>query len=724
MKDGGEERVVSTMCASHCGGSCLLRVHVKDGVITRTETDDGEEPQLRGCWRGRSLTQRIYSPDRVLYPLKRVGKRGEGKFERISWDEALDTVASEIRRVNDNYGPKSILYSPMAGDVTCLNVSTAGKVLARAGGFSTWWGATSFHGGMFASYFTYGTLFASNTRDDLPNSRLILMWGWDPASSINGTNTGFYLAEAKERGARIVGIDPLYNDSFAAFADDWIPLRPGTDTAMLIAMAYAMINEDLHDKNFLDTCTVGFDKFREYVLGIGDGIPKTPAWAEAITGVAAEKIERLARQYATTKPAALMAGVGPGRTAFGEQYHRATITLSAMTGNVGIHGGDPSARAWESIAGGYPYPITSGGAMPYVANPVESRPDFPRLWLHKREPNVHFVDLADAILNGKKGGYAADYKLLFMDNCDYLNQLPNINKIVQALNSLEFIVTEEQYMTATAQYADIVLPTTSFVEREDIAPGVGQAFYGFQPKIIEPLGECRPQFEISKALAERMGIDFCRETADELLRAQAEKAGISEYEAFKEKGVYWIERSEPYLAFKKQIEDPESHPFRTPSGKIEILSQQLSDMKDPLIPSVPKYIETWESVNDPLAEKYPLQLITKHAKGRANSKFHTLPWLQENSPQRVTISVADAETRGIRDGDRVRVFNGRGETVVPATVTQRMMPGVVVLPQGAWYKPDAAGVDQAGSANVLTKDTPSPAGSFAYNTALVQIEKN
>ena len=186
---------------------------------------------------------------------------------------------------------------------------------------------------MNAERVCYGNFFASNTRDDLVNSRLIMLWGWNPATTIGGTNTAWYLAQAKERGARVVAVDPKYHESAAAFAHEWIPICPSTDAATLIAMAHVMITEGLQDQTFLDTYTFGFDKFKGHVLGIDDGIAKTPAWAEVITGVFADTIERLAREYATTKPAALLTGVGPGRTACGEQYHRAAIVLAAMTGN-------------------------------------------------------------------------------------------------------------------------------------------------------------------------------------------------------------------------------------------------------------------------------------------------------------------------------------------------------------------------------------------------------
>ena len=195
------------------------------------------------------------------------------------------------------------------------------------------------------------------------------------------------------------------------------------------------------------------------------------------------------------------------------------------------------------------------------------------------------------------------------------------------------------------------------------------------------------------------------------------------YEAFKARGVHWIERGEPHVAFKQEIEDPENHPFSTPSGKIEIYSERIANLNDPLLPPIPKYIETWESVNDPLATQYPLQLVTKHSKRRANAQFDTVPWLQELIPQRVLINGGDARSRGIGDGDPVRVYNERGEMIIPAQVTERLMPGVAILPAGAWYAPDEQGIDRGGCANVLTRDEPSPAGAFPYNTALIEIEK-
>lgn len=719
------EMIIPTTCASHCGGSCLLKVHVRDGVIVRIETDDGPEPQLRGCLRGRAYRQRVYAKDRLLQPMKRIGKRGQGKFRPIDWDEALDTVADQLLRVREEYGNKSILLLPMSGDVVSLHgVATMSRLMAMFGGFTTWWGTTSFHGGMFASYFSYGTLYASNTRDDLLNSNMILMWGWNPAVTVTGTNSAWYMAQAREKGARIVAVDPYYTDSAAAFAQQWIPIKPGTDTAMLAAMAYVMIEEGLHDQHFVDGYTVGFDQFKAYVKGVDDKVPKTPGWAQEITGVQADTIISLAREYATTKPAALMSGTGPGRTAFGEQFHRATITLAAMTGNVGVSGGDPAARAWESAVGGYPYPISVGSALPYTANPVEKPGPYRGLWLQEAYPNVHYTRIADAILKGKAGGYPADYKLAIVCNANYVNSLPNINKIIRAMEALDFVVVEEQFMTATARYADIILPTTTYMERNDLAVGVGSAFFGMQNQVIEPVGQTRSHNDIAKDLAPRLGIeDYDPLSEKERLDKLIKKIKIDDSEKLLKTGTYRLPLSGPYVAFKDQIDDPENHPFKTPSGKIEIYSQQIADMNNPLIPPVAQYMEPWEGPRDPLRKKYPLQLLTNHWKGRANCQYANIPWIKEHTPQALHMNTRDADERGIATGDRVRVFNDRGETVIQAEVTERMMPGAVILPFGTWYSPDEDGVDRAGASNVLTRDEPSPAGSFAYNTALVQVQK-
>ncbi len=713
----------------------MVRVHVRDGVITRIETDDSEEPQLRACARGRAYRQRVYSPDRLKFPLKRAGARGEGKFDRITWDEALDTVASELKRVKETYGPAAILFQYGGGDCTVFHGGgLIDRLLCMAGGYTKTWGFLSHEAGLFASLATYGTLTTRSTRDDMLNSRLIIMWGWNPAVTVTGTNTPWYLAQAKEKGIKIVCVDPRHTDSAAVFASQWIPILPGTDAAMLIAMAYVIIKGNLQDQAFLDKYTVGFDQFRAYLLGQEDGIPKTPAWAESITGVPAATIEDLAIDYATTKPAALMCGISPGRSAYGEQYHRAAITLSAMTGNIGIHGGSSAGNVQQTAVGGYPFlkltGATVGSGAGNVANPVEQgaplrKHAFAAYGEHASSARVRYTRIADAILKGKTGGYPADFKFLYIAGTSFPNQYMDINKAVQALLKLEFVVVQEQLMTPTARFADIVLPVSSFYERNDVIAGHGMPpFYGYMHKVIEPLYESKSHLEIATELATRLGIsDYSDKTEDEWLREIIRGSYVPDYDVLKARGFYKVELPEPHVAFKEEIEGPANHPFPTPSGKIEIYSQQLADMNHPKLPPIPKYIETWESRNDPLAEKYPLQLITTHFRRRAHTQFENIPWLRELQTQAMSISPIDARARDINDGDKVRVFNDRGQTVITARVTERIVPGAVDIPEGAWFDLDERGVDRGGSANILTRDEPSPGGAIATNTCLVQVEK-
>jgi len=726
---GSGTEIVPTGACYDCGGRCVLKVHVKDGVAVRVETDDGEEPQLRACARGRAYRRQVYAPDRLLYPLKRTGERGKGEFKRISWDEALDTVAGELKRIKEAYGPKAVLLHVYSGQSTgTLHGAylTICQILRSFGGYTATWGGASAEGSVFASRATFGTLSTGHTRDDLVNSKLIILWGVNPATSVFGTNTSFYLAIAKEAGARIVVVDPRYTDSAAIFADEWIPIRPGTDTAMMSAMAYTMISERLHDQRFLDRYTVGFEQFRKYVMGEEDRVAKTPAWAEARTGIPARTIVELARRYATRKPAALIPGMAPGRTAYGEQYHRMAATLAAMTGNIGIHGGN--AAGFERGPVG---PMVPPIAFDKTDATYEER--LKALNIPQRlRSSVHVTRIWDAVLKGRAAGYPSDIKMVYIAWANPLNQIPNINKGIEALKKLEFIVVHDQFMTATARFADIVLPVTTIWERNDFArPWLSGSYFLYLNKVIEPAGEVRSDIDIFRDLAARLGLPqpFAGISEEDGIRMMVDGMGdvvgeIPDFQTFKREGVHKMKLSGPRLCFKAEIEDPGKHPFPTLSGKIEIYSKVLAGLNNAEVPPVPKYVEPWEGPEDPLTEKYPLQLITVHVKPRAHSCFANNPWLKDIEPQSLSISAKDAQLRGIADGDSVRVFNDRGETIVQAAVSERIMPGVVSLGEGAWYQPDHQGRDRAGSVNILTRDMYSPGGAFPSNSALVQVQRS
>jgi len=578
------EKIISTGCPHGCGGECVLKVHVQDGKIVKITTV--RDPDLRACIRGLYSHERVNSPERLKYPLRRVGEKGEGRFERISWDEALDTVAGEMKRIKSSYGNSAFLVYSLEGDEGMLNGSYYGvvnRLFYMFGGAIQTWSVTSNEGLIFSSRYTFGPTKEmwgfpadANESDDLLNSRLIILWGVNPKDTILGTGTFWYITQAKKAGCKIVCIDPIYTDTAKTLNAPWIPIRPGTDTAILAAMAYVMITEKLEDHAYLDKYTVGFENFKDYILGGKDGIPKTPKWAGEITGVSASTIESIARMYATTKPSALIQGFAPGRAGFGEQFHRMAITLEAMTGNIGVHGGS-AGNTW-----GYPIRMAR---LPIGENPIENI-------------SVRGDKWADCILLGKAGGYPSDVKMTYLAGVNLLNQLPNVNKSVEALKKLEFLVVHEQFMTPTAKFADIVLPVTTHFERNDIyLPWMRGHCAVYSNKVIEPMYECKSDFEILTELAKRLGIsDYSTKTEDEWLRSFVEESDIPDYDEFKRRGFYKFELKEPWVAFKKQIDDPDNNPFQTLSGKIEIYSETLAKMDfekskyGSYIPSIPEYI--------------------------------------------------------------------------------------------------------------------------------------
>jgi len=732
ITSGSPARIVRATSAFDCGGRCPLKLHVKDNEILRVEGDDvGEPDQLRTCLRCRAYRKYVHHPERLKHPLKRTGEKGKGEFEPISWDEAYDTIKEKIEHTIAAYGNSGVFLSTGGGYLGALHngVLAVMRLMNHLGGFSTHYGNVSSEGAVWACLTHYGSVMVGHSRDDLMNSKLILMWGWDPARMISGTNTMYHVIQAKEAGAKVICIDPRYHDSAVALADQWIPVIPGTDTAMMISMAYVMIKENIHDTAFLDTYTTGFDLFKDYVMGIEDGVEKTPVWAESITGVNAKIIEQLAEEYATTKPAALMDCQGPARSAAGEQYNRCAMTLCAMTGNVGRPGGS-AGGGLMGIPVGHMF---FGSGIPPGKNPAETGGPSIRGTLDlnlRRVKRVHTNKIFDAMENGKAGGYPFDIKFAWFLNNNFLNQLGNTNKSAAALKNLDFMVSSELFLTPTARYADIVLPVTTAAEKSDFTrPWPSGPYFIYINKAIEPLGECKSDLDIAADLAERFGIKDFRPLSDEdYLKLFHEhtadmKDEIKDYEKFKQDGIHRVKLEKPIVAFQKEIDDPDHHPFPTPSGKIEIFSQRVADVNDPLCPPVPKYVSTWEDRNDPLAKKYPLQLLSPHPRNRVHSELYKVEWLRETELHRAWINPVDANPRGIRDGDEIFVFNDRGTVAITAWVTERIIPGVVSIFEGAWYDPDENGIDRGGCVNVLTSDTYSPGGASALKTALVEIKK-
>lgn len=740
-----DEKIVRTSGSHNCGGRCIIKVHVRDNRIVRISTDDDipdttKTPQLRGCLRCRSYRNRMYNHNRLKYPMKRVGKRGEGKFQRITWDEALDIIADNTKRLMNQYGPDSIYMQYATGNAGKVSEREwMGRLLGMYGGYLSYYGSYSTACTQIATPYTYGTIYTGNSREDWVNSKLIILLGWNPAETIHGTNTSYYLKMAKEAGAKIISIDPIYTNTSIGLADQWIPIRPTTDSALLDAMAYVMITENLHDENFLNKYCLGFDEkhmpseipagnsFKSYILGEGkDKTPKTPHWAEAITGIPHNTIIELAREYATNRPGALIQGFGPQRHAYGEQVARSGTILAAMTGNIGIKGG------WASGTG---YPVRQG----YVASIPSHNPN---------KAKISVFSWPDAIERGKGMGadlsvtgvkhLSSNIKLIFNlgGNC-LVNQHADNNRTARMLKDeslVEFIVVSEHFLTPSAKFADILLPADNMMERDDIVTPWGYGDYVlYMNKAVDSVFECRNAYDWISDFAERLGLKEAfteGRTIEQWMQYLVEETSkknpnFPSFEEFKKTGIYRWQYDEPSIAFQKQIEDPESNPFPTPSGKIEIFSPRLWEMNNPSeIPAIPKYISAWEGPEDSLTEKYPLQCIGHHYKRRVHSIFDNTGWMEEAAPQEVWVNTLDASKRGLNNGDLVKVFNDRGTVVLPIKITPRIMPGVVSIPQGGWWTPDAYGIDRRGCINTLTKYHPTPlAFGNATHTNLVELIK-
>ncbi len=774
-----EEKIIHTMGDGNCGGRCIIHVHMKNGEIDHLSTDTpeaaGDAVPLTACMRGMNYHRTFLGEDRLLYPMRRIGERGEGKFERISWKEAVEIITSEWIRIRDTYGPESRYVNYGTGVSGALSGRQfAKRLLYLDGGCLGYYNSYSTACTGLTTELMYGTRESGNSPCTWLDSKLIILWSHNPLETKFDCETMYYLRKAKEKGIPILSVDPRITDTAIALEAEWIPVRPATDSALMDAMAYVILTEGLADRAFLDRCCLGFDEkhmpapyrpdngdgrpesvehyhqnngtampedmegdrprcrgempesVESYLLGRRDGIPKTPEWAEAITGTPAETIRSLARRYATAKPAALIQGWGAQRNACGEQSVRGAILLACMTGNVGIPGG------WAAGAGDYT--IHERPSLPVGKNPCGKsipvyrwtdalergtelteqdglRCEKPYAPVTPASSSARFaseasVDSADAPC------LSSNIKMLvnIAGNC-LINQHGDINHTAELLRDTsrcEFIVVSDLFMTASAKFADILLPGVSMFEYENIAmPWQYGEFLGFCNQCIEPLGECRLEYDWLCEVAEGLGLreefsqgrtwgEWLRFIYDDLRKREPE---LPDYDSFREAGIYRYKGHSPKIAFEKQRQDPETYPFPTASGKIELFSPKVwekemngkierSGKAETKFPAIPRYVEPPEGPQDPLREKYPLQLVGWHTKSRCHSIHNNNETLRRRDPHTLWIHPEDAAARDIKDGDRVLVYNDRGKVQVPAKVTDRIMQGVTALPQGAWYRPE------------------------------------
>lgn len=789
---GGEGIWKTAACWHNCGGRCLNKVLIQDGVVVRQKTDDTHPdspdfPQQRGCLRGRSQRHQVFGADRLKYPMKRKnwepggGKkelRGRDQWVRISWDEALEHVASETLRISKKYGNDSILIT--GGDANMK------KAIAAVGGFSSNYGSSSW-GAWRWIWENMGVgegliVNSINDRLDLRNSQLIVLWGANPAWSSMGSVTYNYL-QAKKAGARFISIDPMYSESCNVFDADWVPIRIGTDDALAFGMMYTLLEEDdpitnpLVKWDFLNKYTIGFDadhmpegadpkdNLKDYILGTYDGEPKTPEWASEICGIEPSKIRELAREIGGTERVALLTGWAPARIANGEGWVQAFSALGMMTGHMGSPGNMTGVSCWEYAANMGPMLLTAGGkGTTPVENPIDNMINENEMW--------------DAVLDGKflqryEGERSVNIQMIYHNYENHLQTRSNIAKGIEAHRHVEFVVTNAYVLTTNAKYADIVLPVATPWEAPGAVKGGNREILITWSKITEPLYESKTDQQIGEALVEKLGLNpkdvfplseeqqyfnqlagsmvvkdngvdyepLCTITAEDIKEWGVEgtpQQGRIPLKQFVDTGIYQVPRKPGdnfgFIAYKDFIDDPEGNPVSSESGKFEIYCKAINELSKKAyseIAPIPKYVpkvhgyeSTFEDWETKKKGKYPYLVTNPHYLRRSHSTLDNIPQLREAWPNPVYINSQDAKEIGIKDGDTVLMSNEFGKSLRPAKVVETIMPGVIGLPHGAWVDIDEeTGIDRAGADNLFVPHIPQGLGSSGFNMARVNVEK-
>jgi len=696
------KKVVHTVCSHDCPDACGILVTVEDGRATRVQGDPAH-PVTRGflCAKVTKYLDRVYSPDRVLYPMRRTAAKGQGKgdasdFARISWDEALSEIAGRFKRISDVFGPEAILPYSYAGNMGVLSYS------GMAHRFFYRLGASQLDRTICASAGGAGmqTVIGRNVGTEpqaFANSKYIIAWG----ANIHATNVHLwpFIEEARRNGAKLVVIDP-YKTRTARVADWYLPINPGTDVALALAMMHVIINEQLHDADYVSKYTLGFDELQKRVQEY------PPERVAGWTGISAGDIRKLAREYATVRPAVIRVNYGIQRSQNGGSAMRAVAMLPCITGS------------WAEPGGGLQ--LSTSGSF-YLNGQALERPD-----LMQKSPLGRPARVVNMSELGKALNQLTDppVKAVFVYNSNPAVVAPNHLDVVRGfMRSDLFTVVHEQFFTDTTTYADIVLPATTFLEHKDLNKAYGHTYLQVSSQAIEPLGECRSNTDMFRALARCIGLtdDCFQQNVDELIDATlAQPAGIPNgwekwmdgitRERLEKEGHIRLNLGDgPFLPFAKGG-------FATASGKAELYSEKLAAQGlDPVVSFVPPE----ESRLSQRAKQFPLELLSRKADNFLNSSFTNIPSVQKmEQPELLEIHVADAERRGIHEGDWVRVYNQRGEVRLRAHVNGAVQPGVVAARlNAARFAPDG------NSINVLTSETLTDIGGGAtFYSCLVEVE--
>ncbi|SCC91724.1 Dimethyl sulfoxide/trimethylamine N-oxide reductase [Thiomonas sp. X19] len=701
-----------------------------------------------------------FKSDSLLERGFRAGGAGRGReeFVRVSWDDAVSLVATELTRARNSYGAASIFPGTADWQSVGLLHNASGLVrrfLGLQGGYTDCTGDPSVAAAMVILPYVVGSSEVYDEQTAWPvieaNTTLLVLLGADLLKNNQiGTHPADHYAygalskfknKVQSGHAKAVSIDPRTTDTATFLGARSIHPRPNTDTALMLGLAYVLYHEGLYDSQFVARYTVGFDKFLPYLNGVTDGTPKTPSWAASITGVDMKAIIELAHDMAKHRTM-IISGYAIQRADHGEQAYWMLITLSAMLGQIGTPGGGYGLSYHYDNGGDLVAHAPTLSGIPGIENPVKTALPFERFTDMLLNPGTHVP------YNGKTLVYP-DIRLIYYAGGNPLTHLWQTNKVLEAWRRPETIIVQDPFWTATAKYADIVLPVTTTFERNDIdfCGAYSSQYFVAMKKVIDPLFEARSDFEILSAVAGRLGLsrqftDGKDETAwlrsfYDGARQQGSSQGIKmpTFDEFWNVGFCEFQiptASRSFVKHKAFRDNPALHPLGTPSGKIEIYSAAIASYNYADCPPHPTWLEPVEWLGDKKAQRFPFHLLSPHPRYRLHSQLDNTwirAWYEVNEREPAWINPADAQARGIANGDIIRIFNERGEILAGAMVTDRIMQGVLALHEGAWYDPANPAKDNTmckhGLANVLTMDKGASKlsqGNIA-NTTLVDVEK-
>ena len=657
--------IVRTACPLDCPDSCTVDVTVEKGRIVKI--DGGDENAVTNkfvCAKVRRFAERVYGEDRLLYPAVRHGARGRGTFTRVSWDEALDHIASRMMAIRDRSGAEAILPFCYGGSNGLLTQDTNDAALFRAFGTSRLARTVCAAPTGAANMALYGKM-AGVTYLDYPHARLIVLWGVNPAAS--GIHLVPYLREARAAGARMVVVDPRAT-SLARQADIHLPVRPGTDLPVALAVHRYLFEQGHADDAFLAAHTTGADALRL----------RAQEWtierAADVAGIDPERLQEFARVYATTSPALIRCGWGLERNRNGGSAAAAVMALPAVAGKFGVRGGG--------------FSMSNSSTLGIKA----------AAWMNDTpEPTTRIVNM------NKLGRALLEYtnpriEMLFVYNCNPLATMPDQNRVMLGLQRDDlFTVVFDQVFTDTARYADVILPSTTFLENYDIAKGYGPISLQLVRPVIEPIGESRSNPEVFSDLAERLGVGVAEEETDTLLRVVGRVPAPLGTELMERGSV-----SPPYGGAPIQFVDV--FPL-TSDRKIHLCPDALDR-------EAPGGLYAFQP--DPASERYPLALISPASEKSISS---TMGELRQRAAL-LQMHPSDAKARGLAQDDPVRVFNDLGEVHVPVALNPDIRPGTVSLPKGLWRKSTYNG----STSNALCPDSLTDLGAGAcFNDARVEV---